>query len=301
MKLEIKPLSQRNDEWRRFLLGDGVVTIGGYGCVLLCVDMMLQYFGKDIWPKALNDAMKTVGGWVGPTKNLWNWKALEKLYDDIRWIGRHDFGNNPADLSILNDQLDKKQPVILRVEADEIGAPKSDHFVLCIGRDGDDYWIADPYFGDIVRLGDRYKNLGSSKPEHVILGYRIYEGPLDSAPEDKDAERAIEQLKNHLPEFKKKVGESKAHLESMSRSFIDRDKKDTTVKKEYEELLKTQKAQYIKQLSDKDTNWQVKLKTANQKLENAVKIALEQSETKVLFKSWLVSLFGISEGGEKSE
>lgn len=301
MKLPIKPLSQRDESIRRFKLGNGSGTIGGWGCVLVCVNMALQYWGKDIFPLALNKALRGVNGWVGKTQNLMDWKAITRLYGDITYEGAKYYNTTSANLSILNDQLEKKQPVILKVEADEIGTPKGTHFVLCIGKDGDDYWINDPWFGDTVRLGDRYKHLGSSKPEHIILGYRILEGPLDAAPEDKDAERAVEELKNYLPKYKKKKGESGAKLESMVRFFVGQDKADIEVKKECEGVLKEQKALHIKELKERDSVWQGRVTSANQKVETARKDALQQAEPKVLFGHFVKALFGISEKTEKKE
>lgn len=176
--LDVKPLSQRDPQWNRSKLGNGTVSIGGYGCVLVSATMLCNFYGKDITPLDLNDLMKENGGFVGSTKNLFDWQTLTSIYPDIKWEGRQNFQNIEADIANIRDRIDREQPTIIRVEADEIGTPKGDHFMIVVGYDNTDLYVIDPWdeAPHTFRLGERYSNNGSNKPEHIILGTRMYDG-----------------------------------------------------------------------------------------------------------------------------
>lgn len=175
--LEVKPLSQRDPQWSRILLGFSTQTIGNFGCVDTVVAMMCLYFGKITDPAVLNESMKSVGGFVGQTKNLFNWPAITSFYPDILYKGTLNYSNIPADVNFLKSQIDKRFPTPIRVEADEIGTPKGDHFLLVTGYDDNDLWVIDPWDENphAFRLGERYSQNGSHRPEHIILGTRPFE------------------------------------------------------------------------------------------------------------------------------
>lgn len=308
MKLQIEPLSQRQNPWARSHLGTSEVTISGYGCVLTCVAMQVRYHGKEIWPDHLNEEMIKVGGYY--KENLWVWKMLEKIYPDIKWAGRHNFETVPADLSILNDQLEKKQPVIAKVEADEIGTPKGDHFLLVIGREGGDYWVNDPWWRPSdshpqqFKLSEYYSHNGSNKPEHIFLGFRIYEGPIvPSGPsgDTESAERAIEVIETWNATLDKKHG----NTESMARALVDSHKRLQTVQEDYSKLqesfdqtvkdkvdiaLNKQKDLCDKEKKQQREYWQKQLETANEKLENAKFEAIKTADNMELVRQLIKNL-----------
>ncbi len=314
-KLNIEPLSQRDSGWARQKLGNGTGTISGFGCILLSVCMQVRYYGKDVDPLKLNIAMKMVKGWRGASKNLFDWPFLNKIYSDIKWIGRHNFETNPADLTILDSQLEKKQPVIAKVEADEIGTPKGTHFVLIIGKDGDDYIINDPWWRPSdshpqqFKLGDYYSHNGSKKPEHIILGFRIFEGPINAPEEDKDLDLTIKEIKKFQDGEninKVKFGNMESAVRASFGSYNELPGKieqlknaDKLAKTKMESALTTQKAQFDRAKVKFNGEWQSKmdiaknaLTTLKKKWEKTRINALNDTPKKELFKAWITKILG---------
>src|SRR5690349_23456274 len=57
-----KNLYQNDDLWKNTSLGQSSETIGGWGCLLTSVTMMLNGIGFNETPETVNDKMKKVGG-----------------------------------------------------------------------------------------------------------------------------------------------------------------------------------------------------------------------------------------------
>lgn len=312
-KLNIEPLSQRDNRWSRVKLGTSEVTIGGYGCVLTCVTMQCIYHGKNVTPLELNEA--GIDKKVFYKTNLWDWQGLEKIYPDIKWIGRQEYKDIPADLQYIDDQLEKKQPVIIKVEADEIGTPKGDHFILIIGKEGDDYWVNDPWWRPSdshpqqFLLSKYYSNLGSNKPEHIILGVRVYEGSLENQEMNQYDKKALEIVTNFANGDNAK-DQKFGNNESAARDLVDVwDKADgwrEAVKKseeltkvKIEQALQTQKDQFLREKEEINGKWQSKLQTANNEIEEldeklgfARNIAINELQPKELWSILIAKILG---------
>jgi len=130
MKLNIKPVSQRNSRWGRKKLGSSSVTISNYGCLLTCHAMLLNYYGKDFTVDSLNEFYKSNG--VFDQKNLINFWAAANCFDDITADERVDCYNIPAPLEKIDKYLGEGKPAIALVDF----SPKAGiqtHFVLIIG------------------------------------------------------------------------------------------------------------------------------------------------------------------------
>lgn len=164
MKINITPLSQRDERWKSVKLGFGTGTTGNYGCIITDIAMNLG-----ITPDIVNEKLKTVQAFTGKSKNLVDWTRVPMVFPQLSWEGKKE---KPVLLSEIDGLLEQGKAVILRVEADEIGTPKGTHFVLAIGKEGDDYLVNDPWSGDQVKLCERYSEAGSRKPQDVILGIR---------------------------------------------------------------------------------------------------------------------------------
>ena len=77
-----KNLYQNDERWKEARLGDSDETIGGWGCLLTSVTMMLNGLGYDETPLTVNDKMKAVGGFQGAFRQafkpimFWSRKGL---------------------------------------------------------------------------------------------------------------------------------------------------------------------------------------------------------------------------------
>jgi len=149
--LKVKPIGQRDKRWKNEKLGQGVGSIGAYGCLLVSYTMLLNYFGEKRTPFQVNEEMKNAGGYAGKTKNLWVWAMADKVYG-TEYGGSFAWNNS----GVLN-WLKKGVPVIVKVDGRPIGGLS--HYVVAIGEGK----ICDPWTGKI-------ENFSKYKP----LGYHVY-------------------------------------------------------------------------------------------------------------------------------
>jgi len=169
MKLAINPLSQRDERWKLKRLGGSNVTIGNYGCLLVCHSMYLRYLGQDLLPDALNEVYKNKGVF-DPQGNINFWAAATAF--ENTWVADEYYNcyDIPCDLSKIDYLLDKKMPVIALVDF----SPKAGiqtHFVLIKGKENNSYLINDPWTGEEYFFEAKYGD-----PATKIFGLRIYTG-----------------------------------------------------------------------------------------------------------------------------
>ena len=58
-------LYQNDEKWKNTKLGNSNETIGGWGCLLTSVTMMLNAIGYNETPETVNEKMKKAGGFQG--------------------------------------------------------------------------------------------------------------------------------------------------------------------------------------------------------------------------------------------
>ena len=246
MKLNILPLSQRDDRWKLKRLGTSSVTIGNYGCLLTCHSMFLRYLGQDLFPDALNEVYKNKG--VYDLKNLINFYAAGNAFENT-WIDEENYDciDRPCDLGKINKLLDQKMPVIAMVDFDANPATTGDwHFVLIIGKENDSYLINDPWTGETYFFEAKYGD-----PARMIYGLRIYKGkevPNGTNLEDQlsDCKVSLESTTEALAGKTLEVDNFRKRLEAQERDNKDltnqileaRGQRDTAVR-EKNELEKT--------------------------------------------------------------
>jgi hypothetical protein len=166
-QMPVPRFGQRWDPWQWQKLGHSQTsTIHDYGCALTCAAMVINYYGIDTDPGRLNDWMKAKGGF---SDDLIIWGAAEKLGNGIDFVGRWDWQTVPADLNVINAELDAGNPVIAEVRLPYNGAKQ--HFVVITGRSGATYYINDPWEGDQSTFQQRYHD-----PARYIYGIRVYHG-----------------------------------------------------------------------------------------------------------------------------
>ena len=163
--LAIKPLSQRDTRWASHKLGYSYYTIGGYGCLITAISMILNWYGKSTDPAQLNDALVRVGGFTGA--NLY-WNAIAQVQPDVYLAKAIDCYYIPAPLHEIDALLSDDVPVLVHVDFTPGGAVDQ-HWVLIVGKSGSDYIINDPINGKQVSFRQTYGD-----PARWIFRIRAY-------------------------------------------------------------------------------------------------------------------------------
>lgn len=176
-------LYQNDDKWKNTKLGNSSETIGGWGCLLTSVTMMLNGIGYSETPETVNEKMKSAGGFQGaffiPSVLPYVWPNC--AYRDMQ----------PCEGSVPISQIDSAvaagKPVILQVDWNKQAGIQT-HFVLVKEKKGNDYVLYDPYKygGDSpdkeVLLTSRYKYNGA-KIDTEISGVLWFDSYSSSPPE----------------------------------------------------------------------------------------------------------------------
>lgn len=139
-------LSQRDPRWAQKKLGNSPLTIGRYGCTTTAICMGLSAFGVAITPDVIasNSTSYTTDGLI-----LWTNLSLPR-FKFLKRVNVRDDAAIKASLA-ASDEF-----VILEVN--------HSHWVLALGNTlfGNDYKIADPWFGDKSTAVGRYKEITGS-------------------------------------------------------------------------------------------------------------------------------------------
>jgi len=146
--IDVPLMSQKDPRWSGMRLGTPASssTIGGYGCLLTCEAAACTYFGHPTTPPLLNAAMVRVNGYY--RANLWKWWSLLDVYPDLYIREYINCDNIPAPLNVIDNLLADGVPVTLMVDYYPGGSVQM-HFVLAVGKQGDDYVIMDPINGQL--------------------------------------------------------------------------------------------------------------------------------------------------------
>lgn len=149
--IQTTPFSQRDPRWKNIKLGFSNLTIGGYGCTITSLAMLLNTCGHKETPKTVNEKLKARKGFVGA---LLVWGAVEKEWN-VKFVKRSQTYNN---IEVAWYVYAKKMPVIVKVYAPQIGAIS--HWVLYVG----DRYMIDPWTGK-----------GLPTKTYKPIGYALYD------------------------------------------------------------------------------------------------------------------------------
>jgi hypothetical protein len=188
----IEPLSQRDPRWSAARLGDARSreTIGNWGCLLTTFAMIANAYGRDLTPPQLNSLIVNGQGFIN---NNWTpWNALDRLYNDVIFDGRLETRFHPNIVDRINGAMQAGTAVAIQVDITP-NTPYVDedqHWVLLVGRDGDDYRVYDPINGQEVSLRDVYGRPGQPLRDAILSAIfyrstrsRINYGVLEDAPQ----------------------------------------------------------------------------------------------------------------------
>lgn len=158
-----KNLYQNDEQWKNKALGHSSETIGGWGCLVTSVTMMLNGIGYNETPVTVNDKMKKAGGFQGA---FFIPSVLPYVWGNCAYRDMQPCESTPAPIADIDAAVAAGRPVILQVDWNkQVGIQT--HFVLVKEKKGNDYSIYDPYkySGDgpdkEVLLTTRYKYNGA--------------------------------------------------------------------------------------------------------------------------------------------
>lgn len=155
--IEVSPINQRDDAWASLKIGTGGrgKNIGNWGCLLVSYTVWANYMGLcDNWnPVQMNAHMVEAGSFSGPfLRNGALKTAFPNQVNYDGWIVRRDQRMVPK----IDAWLAQGIPVPARVDFKPSVSGWQQHWVLLVGKRGDVYVAADPWYGDIIELPERY-------------------------------------------------------------------------------------------------------------------------------------------------
>ncbi|MDM8559193.1 cysteine peptidase family C39 domain-containing protein [Candidatus Parabeggiatoa sp. HSG14] len=131
----ISPIYLQNDpRWKDDKMGGSQETLNKAGCFVCCVSMAFAHYGIDLTPGQLNESLKknegyTEQGWV-------KWGTISK-------IAQHKIGldvPNQPNLVLIDIALKLEEPVLAKI----LLKGRVPHWVLIVGKEGQDYLVKDP-------------------------------------------------------------------------------------------------------------------------------------------------------------
>lgn len=145
-------LRQRDPRWATLRLGNETAgttsTIGRYGCLVTSLAYLLNALAGEerFTPVSVNTALTAANGFSNGNRVVF--KAVEEL-GKVRFVG---IVPTPRPVSgpqfgEIDRRLAAGVPVIVKVDL-SAEAGVQEHYVCLTEKDGDDYWIADPWHED---------------------------------------------------------------------------------------------------------------------------------------------------------
>jgi len=298
MKLNIIPLSQRDERWKLKKLGTGTGTIGNYGCLLTCHAMLLSYYGHEFLPDVLNEVYKDKD--VFDLKNMINFFAAANVFGDITADEFYNCYDLPCDLTKIDKYLNEKKPVIAMVDFSPTAGVQT-HFVLIIGKSDDGhYLINDPWTGETYFFHAKY-----GEPARYIYGLRLYSGEPKNETSEEDK---IGDLTDSLTSCNKDLAKKAQEVAGLTVDLETSDRDNSDIAKQLLEARseRDKKAWEIDQLDAKvktlvETNINLKSKVEVAKTsEKACRSELIQSNAQQInnlthweiLSLWLKKIFG---------
>lgn len=175
--------SQWDTRWASETLGNNPqgtsYNLYNYGCLITCLAMVLEYYGKEETPRDMNEDLKDGNGFWGNT-GLYNWGSLQRIFRQVTAEKHVTTASLLTDKQMqdIKSALDTGYPVMLQIDVNPKTVEMDMHFVLAIAYNPDnenDFTIADPLGGKERSLKDY---LGWYKPSarKTIESYTILEG-----------------------------------------------------------------------------------------------------------------------------
>lgn len=150
--------NQTDERWAMDLIGGGVFYnpnnpsyLWKYGCAVTSMAMVLKKQGVDVNPKTLSAQSIYV-------TDLIAWQDVTSLYGGSVVVKGHSYGGSP-DWQTIDNKLSEGKWVIVYVS-------DKAHYVVLLSKEGSDYKMHDPYFGNELSFNSKYSQ--SAVDEMVI-------------------------------------------------------------------------------------------------------------------------------------
>lgn len=177
--LPTTPFSQKDPRWSGMILGFGPRTIGEFGCLLVCMTMIVNAYGENTTPDQLNNRFKQVGGFQNDLV-FFRAPALafsHIQFDNVNWKPLPDTGATGAVfdsnlISRLDQHLGRGDLALLQVDqvpSTAYNPGVEQHWVVAIARTGNDYYVIDPLDGKGTSLLAKYGPPDSSSDSTETL------------------------------------------------------------------------------------------------------------------------------------
>jgi hypothetical protein len=154
----IKYLSQRDPRWNTIKMGDSQVDIGHYGCLITCIAMASQFFGKPMTPDEIanhKDWFNSLGSfiWIKSDFPLMSFRWREGSESPMEKKKLPDMNMIKSYLSHSDNRpSDYNRVVILQVANES-------HWVLGLWEVDGDIMCIDPWFGKTCKVIETYGNI----------------------------------------------------------------------------------------------------------------------------------------------
>ena len=172
-------LFQNDPQWAGQKIGNqNILTIEQVGCLLTSMAMIVNYYGGNTNPSALNSMMKSSNGFTGAwVKSAQVPSAFPQLgMKRQKWVE-----NPPIPMDLIDQGLEAGSLIVVRVDWSADPGIQG-HWVVIYQKEGDDYLIWDPWnkAGASNKLTERY-GFASKDPSKIILE-AIWHGKGDFPP-----------------------------------------------------------------------------------------------------------------------
>jgi len=274
MEIDLKKVFSQNDSrWKNDILGENG-TIGGIGCLMTSVTMMLNWYGHSETPKTLNQKLIDSGGYLG---NLFIWGVIPILFSDVMWGGLVNTIDplTKTQMDFIRAKIDEGIPVILQIDTIPATSKLDEHWVLAVDYDGDDFMVADPWDGVVKRITS-----WGAKPQEVIYAYAYYKGKPAATTEktitipvkERDWLVGGATVRKQVAEYLEIADADNASFESIQRVIagIKSSVTDYQTKWKTEEAERKNREEQVSRLKEQLTNEKSLRKELNKKLNEAI-------------------------------
>lgn len=184
--------SQWDSRWSNLLLGFNTqlpYNFYNFACLICCLAMVAQYYGKDWNPIKINEDLKKMGAGLGFAAGSGNYipGGFNRLFGDITET-RTLTPSRMTDQQIgeIKSSIDAGHPVMIQIDVNPRTVQNDTHFVLITGYnpgEENDFTIADPLGGKIRSLKD-YLGWFFPNARDTIFQYTRYTGKKPAAQPD---------------------------------------------------------------------------------------------------------------------
>jgi Tol biopolymer transport system component len=144
--LNVPFFSQRDPLWKDNLVGQSGSTISQIGCAMTSCAMVLKYFEVNTNPAILNDwlSSNTNNGYATSGAIYWA-KPAEYSNEKMQFVSSGGSLTDNDNWAVLESELIQEYPVIVQVDFNPSTSALDEHWVVVIGKQGDEYLINDPW------------------------------------------------------------------------------------------------------------------------------------------------------------